>query len=194
MFAKQTDYVSPSQYLAMEEQAETRSEYHQGRVVAMAGASIPHNRIVSNLSFALANAIGDNPCEVFSQDLRVWLKRDNRYVYPDIIVVCGELELVEGRDDMITNPKVIIEVLSESTEQIDRSEKFRAYWTLDSFQEYVLVDQYKMRVEYFKRVDETVWELRVLTKPEQILVLPSLGVEIPLSQIYRRVTFIAPEL
>ncbi|MDM8527339.1 Uma2 family endonuclease [Anaerolineales bacterium HSG24] len=182
-------YYTPAQYLALEKQAETRSEYHQGQIVAMAGASFRHNQVVSNLQATLYQAIGSRNCNVFSSDLRVYIEADNRYTYPDLLVLCEPPQFVDERDDTINNPQIIIEVLSKSTASLDRHEKFQAYWMLDSLKEYVLVDQYKMRVEYFRRVDETVWELRVLTKPEQTLHLQSLDIDIPLSQIYRRVSW-----
>jgi Uma2 family endonuclease len=105
------------------------------------------------------------------------------------MVICGEPELVEGRTDTVTNPTVIIEVLSKSTAEEDRSDKFQAYWTLPTFEEYVLVDQYRAQVEYFRRVRDRQWELLVFTKLDDILRLKSIGVEISLEQIYRNVRF-----
>ena len=180
-------YYTPQEYLRLEKQAVTRSEYHQGQIVAMAGATVTHNRINVNLTVELVNLLRDKPCDVFANDLRVQLPRENRYVYPDLVIVCGEPEFDEDDPDTLINPQVIIEVLSNSTANYDRGDKFHAYWTLDSFAEYVLVDQYKMRVEYFRRVNEKLWELRVLTKPDDLLELKSLDVVLPLSSIYRRV-------
>jgi Uma2 family endonuclease len=180
---------TPSEYLLLEAQADYKSEYYRGQIVAMAGASPNHNRITLNLATALSNAQQDHACEVFATDLRVWIAKRDIYVYPDLIVVCGTLELVEGRTDTITNPQVIMEVLSDSTERYDRGEKFRAYWSLDSLEEYVLLDQYRSRVEYFRRLSEKEWQLLVLTQAEDRLVLTALGVEMPLSQIYRNVSW-----
>jgi len=190
MVAKQKQQrYTPQEYLLREEKAEYKSEYYQGKIVALAGASINHNRIIGNIFNTLSNSIASEPCEVFMSDLRVWIEARNRYVYPDVAVVCGEIDFAEGRDDTITNPKIIIEVLSASTENYDRGDKFRAYWALDSLEEYILVDQYRMRVEYFRQVNERDWFLRVFTKVEEALELKSVGVEIPLEQIYRNVTW-----
>ncbi len=189
MSDKQGQRYTPQEYLLREEKAEYRSEYHQGKIVALAGASVNHNRITRNITTALTNASEAGGCEAFSNDLRVWLEAKNRYVYPDVAVVCGKIDFAEGRSDTITNPKTIIEVLSEATESYDRGDKFRAYWTLDSLEEYVLVDQYRMRVEYFRQLNERDWFLRVFTKAAEALELKSVGVEIPLEQIYRNVTW-----
>ena len=119
--------------------------------------------------------------------MRLHIEPKSIYAYPDVMVVCGEPEFVEERTDTIINPKVVIEVLSKSTESYDRGDKFHAYWSLDSFEEYVLIDQYRVHVEYFRRVNDKIWELRVLTKQDERLILQSVEVEIELSQIYRRV-------
>ena len=177
------------EYLVLEEQAEYKSEYIAGQTVAMAGASANHNRISKSCSFAIDQSIEGRSCESFIGDLKVWVKKRNRGFYPDVLVVCGDLEFYKERRDTITNPKVIIEVLSSSTERIDRSDKFHAYWTLDSFAEYVLIDQYRVHVEYFRRENQKLWELQVFTKLEDILTLKSIGVEISLADIYRNVIF-----
>lgn len=187
MLAKEEPQYTFEEYLILEEKAEYKSEYRQGRIVAMAGASLAHNRIVSNIHATLYNALDSTPCDVYMSDLRVWIKAENRAVYPDVTVICGEPQLVEGRSDTVTNPKLIIEVLSKSTAEEDRSDKFQAYWSLDSFEEYVLVDQYRLRVEYFRRVSEKLWELLVFTQPDDILTLKSVGVDLPLARIYHQV-------
>lgn len=187
MLANEQRFYTFEEYLAYEEQAEYKSEYRQGQIVAMAGASLAHNRIVSNIHATLYNALQTKPCDVFTSDLRLWVKQENRAVYPDIMVICGEPHLVEGRTDTVTNPKLIIEVLSKSTAEDDRSDKFQAYWSLDTFEEYVLVDQYRVRVEYFRRVNEKLWELLVFTQSGDILTLKSIKVELPLDKIYHQV-------
>jgi Uma2 family endonuclease len=187
MLGKEQNLPTFEEYLTLEEKAAYKSEYHQGQIVAMAGASLAHNRIVSNLHAALYNALQTKPCAVFASDLRLWIEQANRAVYPDIMVICGEPRLVAGRTDTVTNPQIIIEVLSKSTAEEDRSDKFQAYWSLDTFAEYALVDQYRSRVEYFRRVNEKLWELLVFTQPDDVLTLKSIKVELPLAQIYRQV-------
>lgn len=189
MLAQEQRRYTHAEYFALEEQAETKSEYYQGQIVAMAGASINHNRLVRNLATALTNAFAGKSCETFASDLRLWLEQKDFYLYPDVMVVCGQPKFFAERRDTITNPTVIVEVLSESTERYDRSDKFHAYWTLETLEEYALVDQYRMQVEYFRRLNEKEWRLIVLTKPHEVLSLESVGVDIPLEQIYRQVTW-----
>ncbi len=184
---KEKHFYTPEEYLVLEKKAESKSEYHQGKIVAMAGASLEHNRIVGNVHAVLHRDLRARPCDVFMSDLRVWIAPENRYTYPDVMVICGQPQFAEGRTDTVSNPKIIIEVLSESTAGRDRGDKFYAYWTLDTFEEYVLIDQYRLRVEYFRRVDESLWEIRIYTKLEQSLPLPALELEIPLNEIYRGV-------
>jgi len=187
MLARQYKFYPPEEYLAVEEQAKQKSEYYDGDVVALAGSSLNHNRIAKKICFIIDSALSDKPCEVFFAEIKVRIEARNFFTYPDVMVVCGDPKFVENRSDTITNPKIIIEVLSKSTERYDRSNKFHAYWTLDSLEEYVLVDQYRMRVEYFKRISEKEWMLRVLTKPDEALALQAIDLEIPLSDIYQRI-------
>jgi Uma2 family endonuclease len=187
MLAQKDHFYTHQEYFAFEEKSEYKNEYRQGEIVAMAGGSANHNRIAGNVFNVLSSAIESKPCEVFISDLRLWAEKKDLYTYPDVMVICGGLEFVEGRTDTITNPKVIIEVLSKSTEAYDRSDKFQAYWSLDSFEEYVLIDQYRVHVEYFRRTSDKEWILRVLTKTDDILKLESIGVEISLNTIYRNV-------
>ena len=189
MLARERHFYTPEEYLALEEKAEYRSEYYQGQIIAMAGGSLNHNRAAGNIHTTLNNAFTNKPCEAFIGDVRLWIEKANRFTYPDVMVVCGEPEFFEGRTDTITNPKAIIEILSKSTESDDRSDKFHAYWTLDTFEEYVLVDQYRVHVEYFRRVSEKQWELQVFTKMSDTLTLKSIEVEIPLDEIYHNVTW-----
>ena len=122
-------------------------------------------------------------------DLRLWIEHKDTYTYPDVMVVWGGLKFVAGRTDTITNPQIIIKVLSESTVGYDRSDKFQAYWTLDSLAECILVDPYRLRVEYFRRLNEKEGRLLVLTKADERLKREAIAVEMPLNQIYRNVSW-----
>jgi len=189
MSGQEQRFYTLEEYFVLEEKAAYKSEYRQGEIAAMAGASLAHNRIVSNTHAALYSALQTRSCEVFVSDLRLWIAPKNRVVYPDVMVVCGQPELVAGRTDTVANPTVIIEVLSKSTAEEDRSDKFHAYWTLNTFEEYLLIDQYRARVEYFRRISEKEWELWVFTRLTDIVTLKSVGVELTLEQIYRNVTW-----
>lgn len=185
MATQEKQYDIPEAYFDFEEQAEYKSEYHQGQIRAMAGTSWKHNQILVNVSSKLVELLADKPCQIAISDIKLAIESENRYTYPDIMIICGQPQFIEGRNDTIVNPEVIIEILSESTEKIDRGDKFRAYWTLDSLKEYVLIDQYRLRVEYFRQLDEKTWELRVLTRPDDQLTLQSLEISLPLNVIYR---------
>lgn len=183
----QQRFYTPEEYLELEEKAEYRSEYLDGEIAALAGTSLNHNRIAKNIAFAIEGEISRTPCEVFFAEIKVWIEARNYFTYPDVMVLCGKKQLYKNRSDTVTNPQIIIEVLSKSTERYDRNDKFHAFWTLDSLAEYVLVDQYRMRVEYFKQTSEKEWMLRVFTQPDETLILQSIDLEISLSDIYHRV-------
>jgi len=190
MLAKKKEVgYTPEQYLALEEQANYKSEYRQGQIFAMAGGTINHNRITKNTCFAIDRRLEGKGCETFIGDVRLSIDRKKMYTYPDVMVVCGELQFVEGRNDTIVNPKVVFEVLSKSTAAYDRSDKFHAYWSLESFEEYVLIDQYRVHVEYFRRQSDKMWELNVFTDIEDVLSLNSIEVDIPLREIYQNVVW-----
>ena len=147
-------YYTPEEYLALEEAADYRSEYFQGEIFAMSGGSANHNRITKNLVIALERSFENKPCEAFMTDMRLLVKKNGLYTYPDIMAVCGQLEFAEGRDDTLTNPVVIVEVLSKSTQDYDRGGKFALYRAIETFQDYVLIDQHTIQVEHFHRLDD----------------------------------------
>ena len=187
MLAKQQKYYTPEEYLALEESADYKSEYYQGEIFALAGASVNHNRLAGNVHTALNNAFESRRCEAFMGDVRLLVKKNGLYTYPDVMVVCGQLEFVKGRTDTITNPAVIIEVLSEATQAYDRGAKFELYRALDTLQDYVLIDQARVYVEYFHKLVDGRWLLTELNTLEAVLKLESVEVELPLSRIYQRV-------
>jgi Uma2 family endonuclease len=144
-----TKCYTPEEYLELEEAARCRNEYYRGEIFPMVGDSINHNRIIGNLSSKLSQAFDNNNCESFTSEIKIWIEEKDLFTYPDVIVVCGEPEFYQDRDDTITNPIIIIEVLSDSTKNYDRIEKFEFYRTLPSFEEYILIDQYRVHVEHF---------------------------------------------
>lgn len=178
---------TPEEYLALEEVADYRSEYYQGEIFAMSGGSANHNRIAKNLLIALETDFENKPCETFINDMRLLVKEKGLYTYPDVMVVCGQIEFVKGRDDTLTNPIVIVEVLSKSTEGYDRGAKFELYRAIESFQDYVLVDQAKVHVEHFHKLEDGRWILQEFNNIDDILSVESLNFEISLRQIYQKV-------
>jgi len=151
-------YISPEEYLERERKAETRSEYIRGEIFAMAGASIRHGRIVRNLVATLDAALAGGPCEVFATDLRLAVNSAGMYTYPAVMVVCSDPIVIDKHNDTITNPIVILEVLSDST-NYDRGQKFQYYRTLQSLQEYFTISQDEMHVERYTRQQNGQWLL-----------------------------------
>lgn len=189
MQAQEQHFYSPAEYLALEEASEFRSEYYNGQIFPMAGGTPNHNRISVNIGSALNVALADQDYDVFISDMRLWIPRVGLYTYPDVMVVAGELAFAEGRKDTIMNPLLIVEVLSDSTKNYDRGEKFEFYRTLSNFREYILIDQYKSHVEYFSKTEDNKWLLSEFNDLNTVISLVSTSLEIPLSMIYKRVQF-----
>lgn len=189
MQAQETRYYSPEEYLELEVASEIRHEYFDGEIIPMTGGSANHNRIVRNLTSALDVALEDQDYEVFVADLRVWIPSKKLFTYPDLMVVAGDLEFLENRTDTIVNPRLIVEVLSDSTKGYDRGEKFESYRTLASFQEYVLIDQYKTHVEHFSKTANKQWSFTEFDELNDTLAFATVPFQIALSAIYRKVSF-----
>lgn len=182
-------FYTPEEYLALEREAEYRSEYINGRIYALAGTSRRHSFIVHSLSGQLYIQLRGRPCEAHTNDMRVKVSDTGTYTYPDIVALCGEAQLEDEHLDTLLNPSVIIEVLSESTERYDRGAKFMHYRRLESLQEYVLVSQQRPLVERYVR-HGTEWVLTEISDLEQgVLTLDSIGCEVALRDIYERVEF-----
>ncbi|MEH2316132.1 Uma2 family endonuclease [Nostoc sp.] len=186
-------HYSPTEYLELEVISEYRHEYIDGQIIPMTGGTPNHNQIAGNFYAALNFAFKRQPYRVFIADQRLWIPKKRIHTYPDVMVVAGSLEFSEGRTDTITNPLVICEVLSKSTRSYDRDEKFAAYRTIPSFQEYVLIDQYKNHLEQYSKTDEKKWIFSEYEEENNILILSSVQFQIPLSDIYDKVDFEAKE-
>lgn len=179
-------YLTPGEYLAWERKQSFKNEYHNGKIVAMSGASRWHNRITVDVTVQLSNQLMEGECEVYAGDMRVRTDPTASYLYPDVIVVCGEQRFEDDTFDTLLNPIVVIEVLSPSTAAYDRGEKFEYYKQLASLQEYILISQDSVRVEHYCR-RETQWNRNTFQHLEDVLSLPSIECEVPLRAIYRRV-------
>ena len=176
-------------YLERECVAEYRSEYANGAIIPMPGASKEHNRITFNTSGLLWSQLEGSTCEGFSQDMRVRVPQCDKYYCPDVIVVCGEPRFEDTTFDVLLNPRLIIEVLSESTERKDREEKFDCYETLESMTDYILISQWEPRIEHFYRLEDGVWRFTVARGLQAVLALPAIGCRLPLADVYARSTF-----
>lgn len=186
-------YYSPEEYLELETAADYKSEYQDGKIIPMTGGTPNHNRIALNLSSALNFGLKKQPFDVFINDLRLWIPQKRLYTYPDVMVVDGQLELVEGRKDTITNPVMIAEVLSKSTEDYDRGGKFKLYRSIPTLKEYVLIAQYEMHVEQFSKMDDNKWVLSEYDGENALLALSSVPFQVSLGDIYDRVEFESEE-
>jgi len=180
--------LSAAAYLQSERHAEIKSEYVNGTIVAMAGASLSHNRITFDLAGHIGNQLKDGNCEAFSADMRVRVPAFNRYYYPDLVVVSGPPEFEDTQFDTLLNPILIAEVLSESTEAKDRGEKLIAYQSLPSLMTYVLISQVQPCVEVYQR-QPNGWLYQVTQGLENRVLLAAIGCELNLTDLYARIVF-----
>ena len=180
--------MTVEEYLAFERRSKIRHEYIDGEVFAMAGSKRNHSLIAGNAGTELAIQLRNKNCEVHFGDLRVEAG-ETTYVYPDVTVVCGEVRLVPNIFDTLENPTVICEVLSKSTEARDRGEKSKSYRRLESLTDYVLISQNTMSVEHYVRQADGFWKLYEYTESNEKIVFESIGCELTLDEIYRRVEF-----
>jgi Uma2 family endonuclease len=181
-------YYSLEQYLALERKATHKSEYINGQIFAMAGASRQHNRITLNIAGELRAQLRGRPCEAFVNDMRVKVSSTGMYTYPDAAALRGEPRFEDEQIDTLLNPSVIVEVLSDSTEAYDRGDKFAHYRRLESLTDYVLIAQDKVRVEHYVRQGDQ-WVLSEISDPSGTLHLSSIGCALALRDIYDRVEF-----
>ena len=181
-------HLAPEEYLALERKATIKSEYVNGQMYAMSGASRAHNLICLNIGGELRTQLKERACEVYTNDMRVRVTVAGLYTYPDVLVVCEEPRFEDDSFDILLNPTVLFEVLSPSTEAYDRGAKFGYYRQLDSMQEYTLVSQDLMRVEHYLRHNEQ-WILTEFGSLDDVVGLTSIDCELPLREIYAKVEF-----
>jgi Uma2 family endonuclease len=182
-------FYTLDEYRELEETAEFRNEYRDGEIVPMTGGTINHSRIIRNLSRVLGNLLEEQPYELFHNDLRLWIPRYRRGTYPDVMVIEGEPIFNEGRSDEILNPVLIVEVLSKSTKDFDKEDKFRFYRSIPEFREYVLVNQSEFLVEQYIKTESNEWLFREYEGEAATVDFAALGVEMPMSEIYNKVVF-----
>ena len=187
MSSQPKPYLTPEQYLACERVAPYKSAYFRGEMFAMAGASPAHVLMVSNIVAALHGQLRRRPCAVYSTDLRVKITASGLYTYPDVVVVCGTLHFDDEHQDTLLNPALIVEVLSESTQDYDRGGKFTQYRTIPSFAEYVLVAQDECHIEHFVKQANGQWLLSETTQATDTITLSSIECTLLLSDIYEKV-------
>lgn len=182
--------VTPEEYLEIDANSERKVEYRAGEVFVMQGASTNHNRIVMKVGRRAGNQLEGKGCEVLPSDMRVASPNFQSYNYPDITIVCGEIELRENVFDTLTNPTVIVEVVSKSSEADDYHRKFMYYKQIPALKEYVLIDSFReIGVNVFRRQSNNSWLTETYIRLEDNLVLQSVNITISLKDIYENITF-----
>ncbi|MBD1824956.1 Uma2 family endonuclease [Cyanobacteria bacterium FACHB-DQ100] len=182
-------HYSAQEYLEIELVSEARSEYRSGEIVLMTGGTPNHNDIAGNLYVLLKTALKGKNYRTFYTDQRLWVPGVSLYTYPDVMVVPKPIELQVGRTDTVINPCFIAEVLSKSTQNYDRGEKFVAYRTMLNFQEYLLIDQYRIHVEHHVKTAANQWLFSEFDDPAVTLMLRTIGIEIQIAELYEGIDF-----
>jgi Uma2 family endonuclease len=180
---------TPAEYLDRERKADYRSEYYDGEIFAMAGASEPHNAIANNIARSLGNQLVSRGCRVYQSDMRVKVRATGLYTYPDVVTVCGKPEFDDSVLDTIVNPTILVEVLSPSTANYDRSIKFDHYQQLESLKHFVLAEQVRPHIEVYTREAANRWSFSAFNGLAAVAELPAVGCVLPLSDAYTFVEF-----
>jgi Uma2 family endonuclease len=194
MEAKKLDKLTIAAYLLLEREAGERYEYHDGHIQAMAGGTLNHGLICGNIFGELRSGLKAHArdCRAMTSEIKLYIASENCFLYPDAMVVCGDIEKAAATANAVTNPVLIVEVLSKATASYDRGDKFHLYRQIASLQEYVLIEQDKAQVEVYQRQAD-LWKITRLTGLEQHLYLHSIGLEIWRAALYEDVEFAAEE-
>lgn len=179
-------FLTPEEYLALEETSRDKHEYWHGETFMMAGTSREHNVVAGNVYMSFRQKLAARSCAVYQSDVRLRSPQDDVYTYPDVMVICGKVEIDPRQQDTVMNPQVIVEVWSDSTRDYDRGEKFKMYRKIPSLREYVMIDQSAPYIEHYRR-DGHFWVLETLEGMGAALHLRSLELEISFAEIYRQI-------
>lgn len=182
-------YITPEEYLNLERQNEFRSEYIAGEMFAMAGVTRNHDTITGNIYAALRPKLRNRSCFLHTSDMKIWIPRFEEFTYPDASVVCGKRQFRDATQDVLLNPVLIVEVLSKSTANHDRSEKFAKYWEIPSLQEYLLISQDRVQVDHYVRLGAYQWSYTIYTLREETISLSTAALALPLSDVYKDISF-----
>jgi len=189
MQTEEKKIYTADEYFDIEVYSDTRHEYINGEILSMTGGTPEHNEIASILNAALRMSLKGKPYSIFVADQRLWIPARNLYTYPDVMVVSRPLQRQKGRTDTITNPVMITEVLSKSTKSYDRDEKFSAYRSIPTFQEYLLIDQYMHHVEQYSKTEAHKWIFTEYNDIESSISLSSIPFELRLADLYENIEF-----
>lgn len=185
--ARKADFVSAEEYLERERAAETKSEYFNGVIVAMAGVTANHDTIAVNVSRVIGNQLVGRPCRVFSSDMKVRIERANAFRYPDVSALCGPIAFHDSVCDSYSNPSFLCEVLSPSSATYDLTDKFALYRLIDSFVEYLVIAQDRRWAQLFRRGRAGGWECSEFTSEDDVITLESIGCTLRLGEIFDKV-------
>jgi Uma2 family endonuclease len=192
MGAPAIKYLTPQEYLEMERESPTKHMYLDGEIVAMSGASLAHNDIVGNLIGAINPFLKGKQCKIRPSDLRISVPSANSYTYPDATIICGKPEMEDDKFDTATNPAVIFEILSGSTKEYDRGNKFLYYQRIPSMKEYILIDSFKKYAAVYTRQSTELWKIETFEEPNSILSIKTIDYKLSFDDLYFEVTFKAP--
>jgi Uma2 family endonuclease len=186
------DPLTPEEYLAGEREGESKSEYLLGEIHAMSGGSPDHAAIALNIGASLHAQLKSKPFRAFSSDLKIATLDGELFAYPDLSVICGDLQFYEDHRDVVTNPIALVEVLSPSTEAFDRGKKFHHYRKIESLREYLLVAQDEPMIDHYFKREDGAWEVEGAYGLESEIVLPSLRIVLRLAETYEKIAFPPP--
>jgi Uma2 family endonuclease len=179
--------ISIEEYLEMENTSIEKHEYYRGEIFAMSGAKMPHNRISSNLMITLGQKLKGKKCQPYGSDARIHIESNTLFTYPDISIICGEVITLNNDDYNVLNPAVIIEILSPSTKNYDRGEKFKLYRDITTLKEYILVDSESIHIEVFRLNETRHWELEEYNTITDHLSIKAIDETVSISEIYEGV-------
>lgn len=179
--------ISIEEYLEMENASMEKHEYYKGEIFAMSGAKVPHNAVTGNFFIAVGQKLKGKRCKPYGSDLRIHIQSNTLFTYPDISIICGEIITLNNDDYNVLNPSVIIEVLSKSTKNYDRGEKFKLYRDIPTLKEYILVDSETIHIEVFRLNENNHWELEEYDSIENVLFIKAIDEKIAISEIYEGV-------
>ena len=184
-----TAYYTPEEYLELEEKADYKNEYRDGEIISMTGGTTNHNKLALNLATGLNVALNDLDYDIYIGDVKLWIPRYREFTYPDVMVIEGQPIYYSTNTTIVTNPVLIVEVLSKSTKDYDRGDKFLYYRSIPEFKEYILIDQTKYYVMQYVKTSENQWILTEYETEDALINLSSINVELSLKQLYKKVNF-----
>jgi Uma2 family endonuclease len=177
---------TPTDYFLIEAGSPIRHEFFNGEIFAMPGGTVAHNQVCANVLALLSVGFGTAPCRALGSDMRLATPR-GLLTYPEVMVICGRVELFEGREDTVTNPVVLVEVLSDATRNYDRGDKFVLYQAIPTLRDYLLIEPREVRIEHYRRAANDSWPVLTYGTPGQLIELTSIPARLPVAEIYRKV-------